>query len=70
MYFIIFVVLWYVAIWVGKHGVSLANGMHFNEQYFLQGIWGILTHAIKGLTMGYSIWFVYYYVINYPYDLF
>lgn len=70
MYFIIFVVLWYVAIWVGKHGVNLANGMHFNEQHFLQGMWGILTHTIKGLTMGYSIWFIYYCVINYPYDLF
>lgn len=70
MYFIIFVVLWYVATWAGKHSVNLANGMNYNQQYFLQGIWGILVHTIKGLTMGYSIWFFYYCFVNYPYDLF
>lgn len=70
MYFIILIVLWYVALWIGKHGVNLANGMHYKEQHFTQGIWGILTHAIKGLTMGYSIWLVYYCIVNYQYYLF
>lgn len=70
MYFIIFVVLWYVATWAGKHSVNLANGMNYNQQYFLQGIWGILVHAIKGLTVGYSIWLVYYCIKHYQYYLF
>ena len=69
MYFILLVVLWYVATWISKHSVNLANGMHYIQQYFLQGIWGILVPTIKGLTMGYTIWLFYYCLVKYPYDL-
>ena len=70
MYFIIFVMSWYVAIWLGKHSVNLANNMHYQQKPFSQGIWGILVHGIKGFTIGYTIWFIWYCIHNYPYDLF
>ena len=70
MYFIIFVMSWYVAIWLGKHSVNLANGMHLQQRYLIQGMWGILVHSIKGFNLGYTVWFIWYCIHNYPYDLF
>lgn len=70
MYFIIFVVIWYIALWLGKSYKDLSRGMNAKGEYFTHGIWGILVHGIRGFTMGYSIWFIYYCISNYPYDLF
>lgn len=70
MYFIIFVMSWYVMLWLTKHSVNLSNGLHYQQAHLKQGLWGILVHSIKGFTVGYTIWFIYYCISNYPYDLF
>lgn len=65
MYFIIFVMSWYLALWSSKSYKSLSTGMNINKQYIAHAAWGILVHGIKGFTIGYSMWFIRYCISNY-----
>lgn len=70
MYFIIFVISWYLTIWVAKSYKGLSSGMNSNGQYIAHAIWGTLVHGVKGFNLGYTVWFIWYCIHNYPYDLF
>ncbi|QHJ80284.1 MAG: hypothetical protein [Caudoviricetes sp.] len=69
MYFIICVMSWYVSLWLGKAYKQLSFGMNQKEQYVSHTILGIVVHGIKGFNLSYTMWFIHYCVVNYPYPL-
>lgn len=70
MYFIIFVMSWFVALSVSHIAPSVDKGLLYNDKHFQRGIWLILSNSIKGFNLGYTVWFIWYCIHNYPYDLF
>lgn len=70
MYFVLFVVIIYVNFWLVNVSHSLTATLTQNQDVRAFIIYGYISAAVKGLGVGYTIWFIYYCISNYPYDLF
>lgn len=70
MYFIIFVMSWFVAMSINHNAKKIDKNLFSKDLYLQQGLWLVLTESIKGFSIGYTIWFIWYCIHNYPYDLF
>lgn len=70
MYFIIFVITWFVALSINHNAKSIDKNLFSKDLYLQQGLWLVLTEGIKGFNLGYTVWFIWYCIHNYPYDLF
>ena len=69
MYFIIFVVLTYLNVWLTNVSSNITKTFITNNDARGFAAFGYVTALTKGLSIGYSVWFLYYCVVNYIYPL-
>ena len=69
MYFIIFIVLLYLNVWLTNVAGNITKTFVTNNDARGFAIFGYVTALTKGLSIGYSVWFIYYCVVNYIYPL-
>lgn len=68
MYFIIFIVLLYLNIWLTNVAGNITKTFTANNDVRGFVVFGYITALTKGLSIGYSLWFIYYCVVSFPYS--
>lgn len=69
MYFIIFIVLMYLNVWLTNVASNITKTFLTKNDARGFAVFGYVTALTKGLSIGYSVWFLYYCVVNYIYPL-